>query len=70
MKTTSILRWPTNKFPFYQRSWMYELRDPIIKETKIETTIKYNKPCEEWLITISDHDATILKLRFPKIVFT
>jgi hypothetical protein len=69
MKTTSILRWPTQEFPFYQRLWMYELRDPIIKETKVSVTERNHKPCEEWFITISDEDAMILKLRFPKIVF-
>lgn len=69
MKTTSILRWPDYKFPYYQRRWVYDLKDGIFQEECIRNFEKAGKRCQEWHLTISDEDSCLLQLRFPKIQF-
>jgi hypothetical protein len=69
MKVTSILRWPDSDFLYYQREWVYNLSDGILKEERINIFEKFGRKCEEWNITISDEDACLLRLRFPKIKF-
>lgn len=69
MKATVIFRWPDLGFPYFQRAWIYDLKDGILEEKCIRTFEKVGRKLEEWHITISDEDACILRLKYPKIQF-
>lgn len=70
MKKTIITVWPELDAEDPTRDWYRNLSDePIGRELLVREGTKYGRLRETWMVTITDHDALTMKIKFPAIEF-
>lgn len=70
MKVTIITIWPDLDAEDPTRVWFNHLSDEPLELILLEKEVtKYGNRKETWRVTITDHDALILRLKFPAIEF-
>ena len=64
MKQCIIRRCQTSRKPYQQPLWIEDLVDGIRSEIKIQSYTINGRNKDNWLITITDEDAAIIRLRY------